>query len=137
MKTITHNLENITITLELHPSPVTKEQTKRVRSCPARKTPAFAQPSSSKEAEPVEAASVAHDDTEELAAVLEDFPTIPVTDPRSRRGKPHAPPITKWRSCQDIYRQTETQRYGAHRNMAAAPSRSHGDHPKDSTGIPS
>ena len=32
MKTITHNLGNISITLELHPSPVTKEQTKRVRS---------------------------------------------------------------------------------------------------------
>ena len=30
MKTITHNLENITITLELHPSPVTKRKTKPV-----------------------------------------------------------------------------------------------------------
>ena len=137
MKTIIHNLENISITLELHPSPVTKEQTKRVRSCPTRKTPALAQPSSSGEAEPIEAASVAPDDTEELTVALEEFPTIPVTASKSRRGKPYAPLITKWRSCQDLYRQTEIQRYGAHRNIAAAPSRSHGDHPKDSTGIPS
>ena len=90
---IMNKLEDISITLESQPSPVTKEKTKRVRSCPARKTPAFAQPSSSKEAEPLEAASVAHDATEELAAVLKDFSTIPVTDPRSRRGKPHVPHI--------------------------------------------
>ena len=26
--------------------------------------------------------------------MLKDFPTIPVTDPKSRRGRPHVPPIT-------------------------------------------
>ena len=88
MKMIINNLEDISITLESHPSPVTKEQTKRVRSCPARKTPAFAQPSSSKEAEPVEAAYAVHDDTEELVAVLKDFPTLPASDLKSRGGKP-------------------------------------------------
>ena len=88
MSTIMNKLEDISITLESQPSPATKEKTKRVRSCPARKTPAFAQPSSSKEAEPVEAAYAVHDDTGELAAVLKDFPTLPASDLKSRGGKP-------------------------------------------------
>ena len=29
-----------------------------------------------------------------LSGVMKNFPTIPLTDPKSRRGKPHVPPIT-------------------------------------------
>ena len=103
MSTIMEKLEDISLTLESSSGSVPDEKARRykpMRACHARKkdgtgkkdVPTAGQPPPPHMAEP-EIVDL-YDDTEELAEVLKDFPTIPVTDPKSRRGKPHVPPIT-------------------------------------------
>ena len=50
-------------------------------------------PDSETESEAVDRDDTTASTTPLLSGVMKNFPTIPLTDPKSRRGKPHVPPI--------------------------------------------